>query len=79
VVVLPGSWNAGVRRTKRRSKARNYTGRLLSSDSECKESVMAAMPAPGSKRRAAPPRVGRIARPEGAWVRPAGQVPAAAR
>ncbi len=54
MVVLPGSWNAGVRRTKRRSKARNYTGRLLSSDSECKESVMAAMPAPGSKRRAAP-------------------------
>lgn len=46
MVVLPGSWNAGVRRTKRRSKARNYTGRLPSSDSEYKESVMATLPAP---------------------------------
>ncbi|HEM7893270.1 hypothetical protein E2P84_09385 [Burkholderia cepacia] len=45
VVVLPGSWNAGVRHAKRRSKARNYTGRLLSSDSEYKESVMAPVPA----------------------------------
>ena len=34
VVVLPGSWNAVVRRPKRRSKARDYTVRLPPSDSE---------------------------------------------
>lgn len=73
VVVLPGSWNAVVRRAKLRSKARNYTVRLPSSDSEYKESVMTAGPAPREEAPGRAARVGRSARREGTARRPGGR------